>query len=945
MNLERKTLLNARSERVKCVDFHPTEPWVLVGLYSGTVNIWDYNAGRNIKSIAAASSPVRCARFIARKNWVIVGSDDFVIRVFNMSTGDRLASFEAHNDYIRCLAVHPSRSLILSCSDDTSIKLWDWERDWKCTAVFEGHIHYVMAVAFNPRDSNTFASASLDRTVKIWSLSGGGKPNFSLEGHAKGLNAVAYFPGSGDKPYLATGADDRTVRIWDYQSRSCVRVLEGHQMNVSSLGWGGAGLPLLFTASEDGTLRIWNALSLRCESSIKVGMDRIWALAVRGNEVVLGCDEGMTVLRLGRSEPVAGMHGNKVVWVKNSTVLTASAELSEQDGSCSLPDKELGSSEVAMINQVTVSPSGRYISVVGNEGDYVIYSSLALRNKAFGKALEVAWNSDADQYATRDASGKVTLHAGQAFNDTLSITINGVDRIFGGKLLGIYSASSAILSFHDWATGDLVRSIEVSVEKLAWDAQGKLLAIYGADSNVYILSYNGFDSNEPCGDEGHESAFDILDQVAVNSLKNLSWLPSGVLIITSGSKVLFWSGSTSGSLPFAIDDSLYLLGCIESGGHFGFLVFMERETNRLEAKPFDLRLIQFQIAISTSGNDAQVKGLAQELGMDCKSQAIQYFEKHENYSEALKLASDEPDVIFRLALKSKQLDIAYDLLEKSTSLKATAVHWKALGKAALAHWKVGLAERCFASAEDWPSLLLLYSLSGNSSGLAVLAAKASQSDNWDGSFTAAWMSGNRVQCMSLLAQRGTLNEAAIMGKAYGVEGWEKHVSAWKQATKDETIADPENSPHLFPQPPLRHKRSNSFDKERVTTFDKDSLSHDKERSVFSMNSANSELDALSVEVHTTGTGSLKGDDIDMDDSSTMAAGHTSEPIPEDEDFHHNSINNDEQPHYEQQDYYYDDNYSNNEEEKETIDNTEEDATVEEADDIVIDDDEDPWKNV
>jgi len=33
--------------------------------------------------------------------------------------------------------------------------------------VFEGHGHYVMMVKINPRDTNTFASASLDKTIKV----------------------------------------------------------------------------------------------------------------------------------------------------------------------------------------------------------------------------------------------------------------------------------------------------------------------------------------------------------------------------------------------------------------------------------------------------------------------------------------------------------------------------------------------------------------------------------------------------------------------------------------------------------------------------------------------------------------------------------------------------------------------------------------------------------
>ena len=52
-------------------------------------------------------------------------------------------------------------------SDDMTIKLWDWDRKWTCSQVFEGHTHYVMQVVFNPKDNNQFASGSLDRTIKV----------------------------------------------------------------------------------------------------------------------------------------------------------------------------------------------------------------------------------------------------------------------------------------------------------------------------------------------------------------------------------------------------------------------------------------------------------------------------------------------------------------------------------------------------------------------------------------------------------------------------------------------------------------------------------------------------------------------------------------------------------------------------------------------------------
>ena len=48
-----------------------------------------------------------------------------------------------------------------------TIKLWDWDKKWQCSQVFEGHSHYVMMIVINPKDHNQFASASLDRTIKV----------------------------------------------------------------------------------------------------------------------------------------------------------------------------------------------------------------------------------------------------------------------------------------------------------------------------------------------------------------------------------------------------------------------------------------------------------------------------------------------------------------------------------------------------------------------------------------------------------------------------------------------------------------------------------------------------------------------------------------------------------------------------------------------------------
>lgn len=131
--------LFARSERVKGVDFHPTEPWLLTGLYNGTVSIYSLDSAAVIKSFDVAEVPVRCVRFIARKNWFVAGSDDYQLRVFNYNTHEKVVAFEAHPDYIRCLAVHPTAPIVLTGSDDMTIKAWDWDQQWRNIQVLPPH--------------------------------------------------------------------------------------------------------------------------------------------------------------------------------------------------------------------------------------------------------------------------------------------------------------------------------------------------------------------------------------------------------------------------------------------------------------------------------------------------------------------------------------------------------------------------------------------------------------------------------------------------------------------------------------------------------------------------------------------------------------------------------------------------------------------------------------
>lgn len=167
--------------------------------------------------------------------------------------------------------------------------------------MFEEHTHYVIQLAVNPKDSNTFASASMDETVKVWQLDSP-TASFTLEGHEDGVTCVDYYPG-GDKPHLVSGSDDRSVKIWDYQEKKCVQTLEGHTHNVSAVRFH-PELPILVSGSEDNALRIWRVQdNYALEAQLSHSLQRVWSIAClkgpdNANNVAIGYDEGSVVIKV-----------------------------------------------------------------------------------------------------------------------------------------------------------------------------------------------------------------------------------------------------------------------------------------------------------------------------------------------------------------------------------------------------------------------------------------------------------------------------------------------------------------------------------------------------------------------------------------------------------------------------------------------------------------------
>ncbi|PWW79883.1 Coatomer, beta' subunit [Tuber magnatum] len=802
MRLDVKRQLFARSDRVKGIDFHPTEPWILSTLYSGHVNIWSHETQTLVKTFEVTDVPVRAGRFVARKNWFVVGSDDFHLRVFNYNTSEKIAAFEAHPDYIRSIVVHPTQPFVLTASDDMTIKLWDWEKGWKCVQTFEGHAHYVMSLAINPKDTNTFASACLDRTVKIWSLGGGGNANFTLEAHeTKGVNHVDYYPAA-DKPYILTTSDDRTIKIWDYTTKSLIATLEGHTSNVSFACFH-PELPVIVSGSEDGTVKIWHANTYRLEQTLNYGLERAWCVSSQKgkNAIAMGFDEGCVVVKMGREEPAVSMDaGGKIVWARHSEVLTAvikPSDVSAKDGEpLSLPSKDLGSCDIYP-QSLLHSPNGRFVSVCG-DGEYIIYTALAWRNKAFGQALDFVWGSreNSNDYAIRESQTGVKLF--KNFKEKPGGLNVGfpADGLIGGVLLAVRGQGS--VGLFDWETGGLVRRIDVVPQNVFWSDSGELVVLACEDA-FYVLRFDRDEyvaavQNGAIEEDGVEAAFEVITDIN-ETVRTGEWVGDCFIYTNSANRLNYLVGDQTYTISH-FDHPMYLLGYLPRDGR---IYLADKDVNVL-SYALSLRVVEYQTVVLRGDMEAAAEILG-DIPEDQRNKIARFLEGQGHKDLALEIATD-PEHRFDLSLSLGNLDTALEIARE-----ADAEHkWKTVGDAALLAWDLVLAEECFRNAKDIGSLLLLRTATGSQEGLKELAGSAIITGANNIAFAALWQTGDIEECTELLVKTARIPEAALFTQTYKpslttevVRKWKDNLKENKKRKLSEAIGVPGEDEELFPQ--------------------------------------------------------------------------------------------------------------------------------------------------
>ncbi|EIW67100.1 hypothetical protein TREMEDRAFT_45509 [Tremella mesenterica DSM 1558] len=218
--------LKGHTDGVMCLQYHtalsdPSYPVLITGSYDRTARVWNLSTGEEVRVLRGHERAIRSLQF--DQMFLFTGSMDGIVKVWNWRAGECIRTFNCHSDAV--ITLHYNGYLLATGSADSTIQIFNFRTSEKFS--LRGHDDWVNSVVLwdgktSPGDVDP--TAMMQATIARHRSPG-------PEDTSEMKRGPDIDPGT----MLFSASDDNTIILWDLDTRSKIRVFEGHRAQVQSL--------------------------------------------------------------------------------------------------------------------------------------------------------------------------------------------------------------------------------------------------------------------------------------------------------------------------------------------------------------------------------------------------------------------------------------------------------------------------------------------------------------------------------------------------------------------------------------------------------------------------------------------------------------------------------------------------------------------------------------